>query len=150
MTDTARHADVLLPATTFLEHSELRRGYGSMLAQRADPAIAPVGEARPNYWLFAELCRRMGLAHPGDLETLDELARAIVATSRDAERVASELESAGRSAPPCGLQPVQFVDIFPRTADGKIDLCPRQLDEEAPRACTATRRTRRATNSPSR
>ncbi len=137
MTDTARYADVLLPATTFLEHSELRRGYGSMLAQRAEPVIEPVGEARPNYWLFAELCRRMGLAQEGDPETPQEIAQAIVATSRDAQRVSAELAATGRSAPPCGLQPVQFVDVFPRTSDGKIDLCPRQLDDEAPQGLYA-------------
>ena len=132
LTDTARYADVLLPATTFLEHSELRRGYGTMLAQLGQPAVEPVGEARPNYWLFAELCRRMGLSKEGEPETPDELLRAIVATSSESSRVLAELEVSGRAVPACGLRPVQFVDVFPRTPDQKIDLCPRPLDAEAP------------------
>jgi anaerobic selenocysteine-containing dehydrogenase len=133
MTDTARYADVLLPATTFLEHEEVKRGYGATLAMWSKPAIDPVGEARPNYWVFAELCRRMGVARPSEPESPAEIMRAIVATSSEARRIVSELESTGQSLPPSGPRPVQFVDVFPRTADGKIDLVPASLDAEAPR-----------------
>jgi anaerobic selenocysteine-containing dehydrogenase len=133
MTDTARYADVLLPATTFLEHDEVKRGYGAPLAQWSRPAIEPVGEARPNYWLFAELCRRMDLDRPGDPVTPDQIMRTIVGTSRDATRIAKELVANGQSWPPSGSRPVQFVDVFPGTADAKIDLVPKALDAEAPR-----------------
>jgi anaerobic selenocysteine-containing dehydrogenase len=133
MTDTARYADVLLPATTFLEHAELKRGYGSYFIQAAQPAIAPVGEARPNYWLFAELCRRLELNRPGDPQTPEELVQSIVAASKDRERIGAELSTAGHSLPACGWQPVQFVDVFPKTPDGKIHLVPDALDREAPR-----------------
>ncbi len=133
MTDTARYADVLLPATTFLEHHEVKRGYGATLAIWSKPSIEPVGEARPNYWLFAELCRRMDVARPGEPETPAEIMRAIVATSSEAERITSELESTGQSSPPCGSRPVQFVDVFPGAADRKIDLVPASLDAESPR-----------------
>jgi anaerobic selenocysteine-containing dehydrogenase len=132
MTDTARYADVLLPATTFLEHEEVKRGYGAPLAQWSRAAVEPVGEAKPNYWLFPELCRRMGLSRVGDLESPEEIMRAIVATSREGQRVAAELASEGQSWPPSGPRPVQFVDVFPRNADGKIDLVPKSLDAEAP------------------
>ena len=132
MTDTARYADVLLPATTFLEHDEVKRGYGAPLAQWSRAAAEPVGEAKPNYWLFAELCRRMGLSRAGDLETPEDIMRSIVATSRDGQRVAAELTSDGQSWPPSGSRPVQFADVFPNTTDGKIDLFPKALDTEAP------------------
>jgi anaerobic selenocysteine-containing dehydrogenase len=59
-TDTTDYADVVLPATTFLEHKELMGAYGHLFAQISQPAIAPLGEARSNVWLFAELGRRMG------------------------------------------------------------------------------------------
>ena len=49
LTDTARYADLVLPATTFLEHRELARGYGSYVLHSIAPVIAPVGEARSNY-----------------------------------------------------------------------------------------------------
>jgi len=133
MNDTARYADVLLPATTFLEHSEVRRSYGVMLAQRADAVIEPVGEARPNYQVFGELCQRLGLAQPGDPETPDELLAAIVGTSRQAERIERELRATGRAVPNSGPRPVLFVDVFPTLPDQKADLLPPALDHEAPR-----------------
>ena len=58
-TDTTDYADVVLPATTFLEHKELMGAYGHFFAQISEPAIAPLGEARSNVWLFGELGRRM-------------------------------------------------------------------------------------------
>lgn len=132
MTDTARYADVLLPATTFLEHTDLRRSYGAYLAQLAPPVIEPVGEARPNYWLFAELCRRLGVAQPGDPETPQELLAAMLESSADGPRLSQAFSEAGCAVPNSGPQPVQFVDVFPKTPDGKIDLCPERLDREAP------------------
>src|SRR6185436_2513179 len=51
-TDTARLADLVLPATTFLEHDEMSRGYGAMLLHRISAVAEPVGEARPNYEVF--------------------------------------------------------------------------------------------------
>ena len=59
-TDTTDYADIVLPATTFLEHKELMGAYGHLFAQISQPAIAPLGEARSNVRLFAELGRRMG------------------------------------------------------------------------------------------
>jgi anaerobic selenocysteine-containing dehydrogenase len=58
-TDTTDYADVVLPATTFLEHKELMGAYGHLFAQISQPAIVPLGEARSNVWLFGELGRRM-------------------------------------------------------------------------------------------
>jgi anaerobic selenocysteine-containing dehydrogenase len=129
LTDTARYADVLLPATTFLEHAELRRSYGAMLAQYSQPVIEPVGEARSNHWLFGELCRRMELTRPGDPETPDDLVQAIVSTSRSSAELARSFAATGRAVPPCGQRPVPFVDVFPGTADRRIDLFPSSLDQ---------------------
>ena len=67
-TDTTDYADVVLPATTFLEHRELMGAYGHLFAQISQPAIAPLGEARSNVWLFGELGRRM---FPGEAEFED-------------------------------------------------------------------------------
>ncbi|MGH2628125.1 MAG: molybdopterin-dependent oxidoreductase, partial [Anaerolineales bacterium] len=71
LTDTARYADVVLPAATFLEREELRRGYGAFALQEAKAVIPPVGESRPNHEVFAELCRLTGLTRPGDPETAE-------------------------------------------------------------------------------
>ncbi|MGE5475829.1 MAG: molybdopterin oxidoreductase family protein [Bacteroidales bacterium] len=63
MTATAKFADIVLPATTFLEHSDLYTSYGHTFLQAAKPVIAPVGEARSNHWVVAELARRLGASH---------------------------------------------------------------------------------------
>jgi anaerobic selenocysteine-containing dehydrogenase len=59
-TDTTDYADIVLPATTFLEHKDLMGAYGHYFAQISHAAIDPVGEARSNVRLFAELGQRMG------------------------------------------------------------------------------------------
>lgn len=132
MTDTALYADVVLPATTFLEHHELRRGYGSMALMASEPAIEPVGEARPNYRVFADLCRRLGLDRPDDPETPPELLQGLLDQSRRADRLRDDLRQHGIAYSEIGRTPVQLVDHFPRTADRKIHLVPESLDREAP------------------
>ncbi|MDE1154791.1 MAG: molybdopterin-dependent oxidoreductase [Acidobacteriaceae bacterium] len=59
-TDTTDYADLVLPATTFLEHTDLMGSYGHRFAQLSQQAIAPLGEARSNVWLFSQLGLRMG------------------------------------------------------------------------------------------
>ena len=72
-TDTTDYADIVLPATTFLEHKELMGAYGHYFAQISQPAIAPLGEARSNVQLFAELGRRMGFEEQAFREDEDNL-----------------------------------------------------------------------------
>jgi anaerobic selenocysteine-containing dehydrogenase len=130
MTDSARFADLVLPATTFLEHDEIVRGYGSMLLYRNRPAVAPVGEARPNGEVFAELCRRLGLEQPGDPKTPDEVAATVL--GRSSARIRAEVEENGLALPDAGPAPISFVDVFPSTGDGKVHLVPAELDRETP------------------
>ncbi|HVG27780.1 MAG TPA: molybdopterin-dependent oxidoreductase [Acidobacteriaceae bacterium] len=72
-TDTTDYADIVLPATTFLEHKELMGAYGHYYTQISQPAIAPLGEARSNVVMFAELGRRMGFEEPAFLDGEEEL-----------------------------------------------------------------------------
>ena len=65
MTDTARLADVVLPATTFLEHDDLYKGGGHVYLQVARPVVAPHAEARPNHAVICALAERLGASHPG-------------------------------------------------------------------------------------
>jgi anaerobic selenocysteine-containing dehydrogenase len=131
MTDTAQYADVVLPAATFLERRELSRGYGAFVLQDSEPVIVPVGEARANHEVFAELCRRTAVARAGDPETAEELAQAIFHSSRRGPELRRDLDSQGVAFPPEGPTPVQFVDVFPRTVDRKAHLLPDELDREA-------------------
>jgi len=64
MTDTADYADYVLPATTQLEHWDVHFAYGHTDVLLNRPAIAPVGEAKPNTQIFRELAQRMGFTEP--------------------------------------------------------------------------------------
>jgi anaerobic selenocysteine-containing dehydrogenase len=64
MTDTADHADFVLPATTQLEHLDVHTAYGHTDVLINEPAIAPLGQARPNTQIFRGLAARMGFDDP--------------------------------------------------------------------------------------
>jgi anaerobic selenocysteine-containing dehydrogenase len=76
MTDTADHADIVLPATTQLEHLDVHFSYGHTYAMFNEPAIAPLGEAKPNAQIFRELARRMDYDEPCFADSDEQLARA--------------------------------------------------------------------------
>jgi anaerobic selenocysteine-containing dehydrogenase len=126
-TDTARFADVVLPATTFLENYDIAKGYGPISLQLVRPVIEPVGEARPNAEAFSDLASRLGIADAE--EETDTLLRVV---GRIPPEIGSELLEQGAATPPFDGGPVQFVDVFPLTADRKVDLFPEALDAEAP------------------
>lgn len=63
MTDTARYADVVLPATTFLEHPDIYTSYGHTFLQVAKPVLSPGGEARSNHEVLKGLAERLGVKH---------------------------------------------------------------------------------------
>jgi anaerobic selenocysteine-containing dehydrogenase len=75
-TDTADYADYLLPATTQLEHWDTHSAYGHLDALLNRPAIAPLGQAKPNTQIFRELAAHMGFTEPGFLDTDETLCRA--------------------------------------------------------------------------
>ena len=130
MTDTARYADVILPATTFLEGYDLVRGYGPISLRLGKPVIEAVGEARPNADVFGELLHRLDLAEPadprGELEEMLHVIARLPGSSGD------ELSQHGAALPLAGGRPIQFVDVYPRTADQKVDLFPDYLDAQSP------------------
>ena len=72
-TDTTDYADVVLPATTFLENKDVQGAYGHLFAQVSNRAIAPLGEAWSNVRLFGELGRRMGFTEACFGDSDDEL-----------------------------------------------------------------------------
>jgi anaerobic selenocysteine-containing dehydrogenase len=79
MTDTARHADIVLPATSSLEQSDLYRSYGTYCIQRAAAVIPPVGESRSNREVFALLADALGFDEPFFRQTTDELIDRLLA-----------------------------------------------------------------------
>jgi anaerobic selenocysteine-containing dehydrogenase len=73
-TDTADYADILLPATTQLEHVDAHLAYGHLYMMANNAAIAPLGESKPNTEIFRLLAKAMGFDDPAFDETDDELA----------------------------------------------------------------------------
>jgi anaerobic selenocysteine-containing dehydrogenase len=89
MTDTADHADIVLPATTQLEHLDVHLSYGHTYVVFNEPAIAPLGEARSNARIFRDLAHRMGYTEPCFDDDDEQLARcAIKGIDFDALRAA--------------------------------------------------------------
>jgi len=91
MTDTADLADIVLPATTQLEHLDVHRSYGHTYALANHPAIGPVGEALPNTEIFRRLAQRMGFHEPCFADSDEQIARTAFAPGVvDYERLSRE------------------------------------------------------------
>ncbi len=82
-TDTADFADLVLPATTQLEHWDLHFAYGHHYATLNRPSIAPIGEAKPNSEIFRLLAARMGMDHPALVDDDLALIRAALETTHE-------------------------------------------------------------------
>ncbi|MDE3063350.1 MAG: molybdopterin-dependent oxidoreductase [Acidobacteriota bacterium] len=98
-TDTTDYADYLLPATTFLEHADLQSAYGHYYVQLSRQAIAPIGEARSNVWLFSHLAQRMGFTERCFRETAEDMMAQALAIGAD-----------GHSANP-GMEHITLTDL---------------------------------------
>jgi anaerobic selenocysteine-containing dehydrogenase len=80
-TDTADYADILLPVTTFLEHTDLYRSYGHYYVQLARPALPLPGETKSNVEIFRLLAHQMGLTEDCFSDSDDDLIRAALSGS---------------------------------------------------------------------
>jgi anaerobic selenocysteine-containing dehydrogenase len=130
MTDTALYADLVLPATTFLEGYDFAKAYGPINMELAVPVIEPAGEARSNADVFGELCSRLGLL--GEEEPKGELDLMLNVLGSLPGTIGQDLGAGRRPLPPFGEAPIQFVDVFPNTPDGKVELHSAALDDSAP------------------
>ena len=127
MTDSARYADIVLPAATFLESTDLRAGYGSYVLGAIRPVVEPAGESISNMQLFGRLGRAMGFEDEAfgwsDEEVFDRVLGAMEMAGEPAA-----LDEHGRQIVPFpeGV-PNQFASSPPLTADGKAQLTPAAL-----------------------
>ncbi|MCA9199377.1 MAG: molybdopterin-dependent oxidoreductase [Planctomycetales bacterium] len=122
LTDTAAYADLILPATTFFEHDDLRNGYGNRRLGTVNRLIAPIGQAKPNYEVFGELIQRLGLAQQDDIIDPATWTQSLVG----ADSYQRLLEQ-GELKPASGPCPIQMQDVVPGTSSGKIELYPASL-----------------------
>ena len=115
--DTTDYADYVLPATTFLEHTDIQGAYGHYFVQLSNQAIEPPGEARSNVWLFSQLAQTMGFTEPCFRDTEEQLIRQALGVGLD-----------GYSKNP-GMEHISFEDLQER---GHIPLAFHRDPENAP------------------
>jgi anaerobic selenocysteine-containing dehydrogenase len=135
LTDTARYADVLLPATTFLEQTDICTSYGTYGLMLSEPVIAPVGEARSNDRVFRQLAHRFGFdALPaGDdhlAQVLDTVRGSLQGPSHGRERLAALRRDGIVRFDFPGERPVQFGNVSPGTDDHRIHVWPSELGSD--------------------
>ena len=126
LTVTARHADIVLPATTYLETEDFFRSYGCYYMQYAPAAVAPQGEAWSNVKLAQTLAQRMGLADPVFRMREPDLLRALFdgASGPYADFDADAIVHAG----PIKVPPPDAQEF--RTPSGKLEIFSQALADQ--------------------
>jgi anaerobic selenocysteine-containing dehydrogenase len=119
MTDTARHADVVLPATTQLEHLDAVWSWGHHYVGLNTPAIAPRGQAKPNTEIFRLLAARMGLDDPCFHASDDDLLAELFASEPGGVEL-SALRERGWVKIDLGQGPAPHAQGGFSTPDGKL------------------------------
>jgi len=120
-TDTADYADYVLPATTQLEHWDVHTAYGHTDALLNRPAIAPLGQAKPNAQIFRELAARMGFDEPCFQESDEALCRTAYGDKVDFQQLLDH----GFAA--LGLPEAPFADGGFPTPSGKCEFFSAQM-----------------------
>ena len=126
MTESAALADYVLPATTFMEHPDIHTAYGHYYLSYNHAALEPIGESRPNTWIFQQLAKRLGLTDETIYWTVDDLAKELLSSHHEwLEGITLErLKSEGfvRLNIPETFLP--YANGSPMTSDGKFHLDP--------------------------
>jgi len=136
-TDTAGFADILLPATTFLEHTDLYGAYGHLYMQMARPALEPEGEARSNVQLFRALAQRLGFEDQAFRDTDDDMIRTALSSGHEYLKgitleTLEQRRSIRLNVTPNNEPFLPFANGAFGTPDGKCDLCPEGMDYVPP------------------
>ena len=117
MTDTAQHADVVLPATTQLEHRDVLFSWGHHYLTWNEPAIEPVGEAKSNTQTFRLLAAALGFDDPCFADSDEELIDALLADFDE-----GELRTRGWRKIDLGQGPIPHAEGGFGTETGKVTL----------------------------
>lgn len=126
-TDTARFADIILPATSQLEHVDLHKPYGHLTLQYNTPAIAPQGEARSNWDVMRLLAAGMGFSESWLQEDANSVIQGVLVASVErnpflAGITLERLQAEGAIPFPIpSEQRVPFADGIFRTPSGKVE-----------------------------
>lgn len=118
-TDTCKYADIILPATTSVEHDDIYNSYGHYTIGTGYKLIDPVGESRSNWQVIAELAKRMGLEDAFFNLSERELIEQIVHTSSRISKRDQELILNGE---PVEMTVPENYKMDFKTPSGKIEL----------------------------
>ena len=121
MTPTARMADIVLPATTFVEHDDMYYGLGHTFLTFGPRLIEPLGEARCNSAVIRDLARRLGAEHPA--LALDDRALLDEGLRRAGMPALAEVEKVGWIDRAVPFEKAHFLDGFPQP-DGRFHFKP--------------------------
>ena len=122
LTDTARYADIVLPATMAIEHQDLLIAYGHLYVAWNEPAAPPPGECLPTTEIFRRLARTMGLGTPALFDSDEAMARQLLGSGHPslAGITLEELKARGWMRLNYPGPFVPFATAFP-TASGKLE-----------------------------
>ncbi len=131
-TDTARYADLLLPATSQLEHVDLHKPYGHLTLQYNMPALSPQGEARSNWDVMRALAAGMGFEETWLQEDANEVIREVLDATAQRNPLLGgisleRLQAEGSLPLPIAVdQQVPFADGIFHTPSGKVEFYSQQ------------------------
>ncbi len=131
LTDTARYADIVLPATSSLEHADLYRCYGGYHTQRCDAVIPAVGDAKSNWEVFSLLARRMGWSEAFFHLKVDELIEILICEENPWRT--PDINRRLRQGEPVQMMPPSSPRCDWRTPSGRIEILNVREPEPLPR-----------------
>jgi anaerobic selenocysteine-containing dehydrogenase len=134
MTDTAELADIVLPASSQLEQTDLHKSYGHAMLTYNAQAIAPLGESKSNWELMGLLAREMGFDEPWLHQSADEVIAEVLAAQAAGDKhfhgiTLERLKAEGRVPLDLPDQPPFAGGVFPTTS-GKVELYSQTLEQK--------------------
>jgi anaerobic selenocysteine-containing dehydrogenase len=133
MTDTAMHADIVLPATSQLEQTDLHKGYGHTILGYNQQAVPPLAESKSNWTVMGLLAREMGFAEPWLYQSPDEIIAEMLmaksASDPSFEGISLERLKQDGSLPVNSGSGVPFAGGHFPTPSGKVELYARSLED---------------------
>jgi anaerobic selenocysteine-containing dehydrogenase len=131
MTDTARYADIVLPATSSLENEDIYYSYGQYVVQRGPQIIPPVGESKSNWQVMQLLAKAMGLTDDFFQQKEVDLVNHIIESTKSSWPLPVDL-SALRSGEPVELPMPDDYKLDFQTPSGKIEILNPQMEPALP------------------
>ncbi len=134
MTDTAAYADIVLPATSQLEHADLHKAYGHTMLTYNHPAIPPLGESKSNWEVMGLLASALGLTDPWLHQSVDEVIEEVLTATTAINPALNgitlqRLKSEG-AIPLTLASPHPFASLHFPTPSGQIELYSQRMADQ--------------------